>query len=202
MAQNTAAISVASNSFGPAGRFILNRVVWPFTYKIRPGFVILKSLDTIRQFFELLVGQQEGHFRALGMSVVAIDRDRLGLLLPYSDRIVGNPDSGVVHGGCLTALLDTCCGFAAATVLDELCLCPTIDLRIDYMGTAKPGESIVAEAEVIHITPHILFTRGIAYQGDPENPVARCSANFLRLGASVVGNMQKQFETLLRSADQ
>ena len=162
----------------------------------------MKSLDATKQFFEMLVGQKDGHFQALGMSVLPIEHGKLSLLLPYSDRIVGNPETGVVHGGCLTALLDTVCGLAAATALDDLCLCPTIDLRIDYMRSAKPGETIIGEAEAIRITPSVIFTQGIAHQGDLENPVARCSANFLRMGSSVVGDMQEHFETLLQGTEQ
>ncbi len=187
-------------SQGTAGRSFVDRVVWMLFLKIR--VVILESLEVTKQFFEMLVGQKDGHFQALGMSVQPVDHGKLSLLLPYSDRIVGNPETGVVHGGCLTALLDTVCGLAAATALDKLSLCPTIDLRIDYMSSARPGEAIIGEAEAIRITPSVIFTQGIAHQGDPENPVARCSANFLRMGSSVVGDMQEHFDALLQSTEQ
>ena len=37
--------------------------------------------------------------------------------LPYSAQLVGNPDTGVVHGGVITALLDQACGMAVGSAL-------------------------------------------------------------------------------------
>lgn len=162
----------------------------------------MKSFATFQKFSKLLIEQSGGHFEAIGMKIKAIEHGNVSLLLPYSDRIVGNPDEGVVHGGCLTALLDTCCAFTATSILDELCFCPTIDLRIDYINNAQANKTITASSKIIRMTPHVIFVKGVAYQDDPSNPVAYCSANYLRVEPSVALMMKQQIETMLRDAEQ
>ena len=45
------------------------------------------------------------HCQVLGMQVHAASAEGLTLRLPYSQHIVGNPDSGVIHGGAITTLM-------------------------------------------------------------------------------------------------
>ena len=98
--------------------------------------------------------------------------------MAYGEQLIGDPDTGVLHGGAITTLLDTCCGFAAATALDDLGMTPTIDLRIDYMRAAIPGERIIARAEVYHLTRTVAFVRAHTYDNDRENPVATATGAF------------------------
>jgi uncharacterized protein (TIGR00369 family) len=121
------------------------------------------------------------HCRTLGLTVIAIDNGQLTIELPYSEKIIGNPASGIIHGGALTTLLDTTCGFSVPMVLNEYQLSPTLDLRIDYMRAPKPHMSVYAQAEVYRITRNIVFVRGCAFQEDITDPVASCVATFMRL---------------------
>jgi uncharacterized protein (TIGR00369 family) len=50
------------------------------------------------------------HARLLQMTVVDVGPGECRIRLPYSDRLVGNPETGVVHGGVITTLLDQCGG--------------------------------------------------------------------------------------------
>lgn len=128
------------------------------------------------------------HCHVLGLTVQSIDKRGITIALPYSDRIVGNPVTGVVHGGALTTLLDTTCGMSLLIALDELVIAPTLDLRIDYMTSAKPHQTLYARAELFRNTRNVLFCRGIAYQDDIEKPVAHCVATFMRLSQDVIEN--------------
>lgn len=140
------------------------------------------DLQEVRKLCDLLaVSTLDDHFNALGMKVVDIAHGSVTMELPYAEALVGNPDTGVIHGGAITALLDSCCGLSAATALDELALTPTIDLRIDYLGPAAPHQSVVAVGEVYRVTRHVIFTRAVAHQGDPQRPIAQAVGNFSRL---------------------
>lgn len=126
------------------------------------------------------------HCKLLGIDVLDADKGKLKLVLPYSDSIIGNPDSGVIHGGALTTLMDTACGFAAILGLDDPGICPTLDLRIDYMRPAEPGLAVIGDAEAYRVTNSVVFARGVAYhENDRENPIAHCTASFMRLDAAV-----------------
>jgi uncharacterized protein (TIGR00369 family) len=52
------------------------------------------------------------HCQVLGISVHSADAQGLILRLPYSPQIVGNPETGVIHGGAITTLMDTTCGIS------------------------------------------------------------------------------------------
>ena len=75
------------------------------------------------------------------------------------ERLVGDPDTGVIHGGVLTAFLDNLCGTAASSALSKPRFVATLDLRIDYMRPAEQGRDIIGEAECYHQTRNICFTR-------------------------------------------
>ncbi|TNF09688.1 MAG: thioesterase, partial [Pseudomonadales bacterium] len=57
------------------------------------------------------------HCQVLGMAVERADSKGLTLRLPYAPHIVGNPDTGVIHGGAITTLMDTTCGISTVCVL-------------------------------------------------------------------------------------
>lgn len=118
--------------------------------------------------------------QALGIRVVSARENELILELPYADQIIGNPDSGVIHGGAITTLMDTAAGAAVLCAVPEFELCPTLDLRVDYMRSAKPGQSVYARASCYRRTTNILFMRCEAYQIDRS--VAHCVATFMRMG--------------------
>jgi len=121
------------------------------------------------------------HCEVIGLTVEQIDEKQVTIKLPYSDQIIGNPDSGVIHGGALTTLLDTTCGLAVLMGLQEMQLTPTLDLRIDYMTAATPGQAVYVRAETYRITNNIVFCKGIAFHDDESNPIAHCVATFMRL---------------------
>jgi uncharacterized protein (TIGR00369 family) len=122
------------------------------------------------------------HCQQLGIEALEAGHGRLKLALPYSEAIIGNPETGVIHGGALTTLLDTACGFAAVLGLDEPSIAPTLDLRIDYMRSATPGKTVIGEAIAYRITSSVIFARGTAFhEDDPDSPIAHCSASFMRI---------------------
>lgn len=119
--------------------------------------------------------------RELGLSVTTAKKGQLTLCLPYSDRIIGNPDTGVIHGGAITTLMDTASGSVIICSLDDFELCPTLDLRVDYMRPAEPHKPVYARAETYKVTRNIIFTRCEAFQ-EPGETIANCVGTFMRIG--------------------
>jgi uncharacterized protein (TIGR00369 family) len=123
------------------------------------------------------------HSQMLGMELIDVWPGGLIVKLPYSGNIVGNPESGIIHGGAITTLMDQTCGMAAlSSLLPQFDIAPTVDLRIDYMRPAEPGRDILGKAETFRVTSSVIFTRGVAYHDDSDKPIAHCVATFMRMG--------------------
>lgn len=122
-------------------------------------------------------------FVSLGAEVLEIAKGRARSRLPYAAHLVGDPDTGVVHGGAITAMLDQTCGMAVASALKEIMPFATLDLRIDYMKPAEPHADIFIEAECLKVTHEVAFTRGIAYQSSPDEPIALSTGAFMLIRA-------------------
>lgn len=128
------------------------------------------------------------HCQVLGLTVDGAGPDSVTMRLPYAQQIVGNPVMGTVHGGSLTTLMDTACGTAVFSILPDFELCPTLDLRMDYMKPAASGLDLVAVAKATRIASSVVFTECEVYQeegGERGDLIAKCAATFMRIGASM-----------------
>ena len=126
-----------------------------------------------RQFIEALP-----HCKALNMEVVEIGDGRAVMSMPWDDKLVGDPVTGVIHGGAVSSLMDTCGGTAVMTHPAGPLTTATLDLRIDYMRPASPGQAITATATCYHITRTVAFVRATATDDDTGNPVATATGAF------------------------
>ncbi len=126
-----------------------------------------------RQFIETIP-----HSKALGMEITALGEGMAEITMPYDERFIGDPKTRVIHGGAVSALMDTCGGAAVMSHPDAPAGTATIDLRIDYMRAATPGQSITARAEVYHITCSVAFVRATACDDDTDRPVATATGAF------------------------
>ncbi len=119
------------------------------------------------------------HTKALGVRIVEMGEGVAVLCLPYSDHLVGDPDTGIIHGGAITALLDNASGTAVHTTMKTMTSIATLDLRIDYMRPATPQRPVFARAECFRKTSNIAFVRGSAYHDSPDDPIATTIATFV-----------------------
>jgi uncharacterized protein (TIGR00369 family) len=119
------------------------------------------------------------HYRALGLEVVDYAPGRATLRCDYRPELVGDPQTGVVHGGVVTTILDSVCGLACFLGLEEPQAIATLDLRIDYLKPAGVERPIFGVAELYRQTRSVAFLRGHAYQDDVEDAVAICVATFM-----------------------
>jgi len=126
-----------------------------------------------RQFIEAIP-----HAKALGLKLTDIGNGMAVIAMPYDEKLIGDPETGVIHGGAVSTVMDTCCGAAVMSHSDAPGGTATIDLRIDYMRAATPGQTIVTTATCYHITRNVAFVRAVAVDHNTDTPVATAAGSF------------------------
>ncbi len=130
-----------------------------------------------------LIGRSTPHGRELGLEVVHAARGMAIMRLPWHERLVGNADELVLHGGVVTTLLDSVCGMATMSARTPPERIVTLDLRIDYQRPATPQLDLFARAEVTKLTRTVAFLSAVAYQDDPKDTVALATGTFMFVGS-------------------
>jgi len=116
---------------------------------------------------------------ALGFQLLSAEPMHGAIFTPWREDLVGDPDTGVIAGGVVTALLDHCCGLAIMSSMNMGMSTATLDLRIDYMRAAAPRSGVTAQAHCYKITRTIAFVRAQAFDADPADPIATAQAAFV-----------------------
>ena len=119
------------------------------------------------------------HGAALGLKARDIGPGWAILELPWQAKLVGDPQTGVLHGGAVTSLLDQACGMAVFMKLVRPTRIATLDLRIDYLGPAERGRALLGRAECYRLARHVAFVRAEAYHEEPRVDVAASMATFM-----------------------
>jgi uncharacterized protein (TIGR00369 family) len=141
--------------------------------------VTLPAVPPVEELLTKLFGSMSPHMRQLGFQVFSIQGGVCVAGLPYSEELVGDPATGVLHGGVVTSLLDTAGGAAVLSALSQPIPLATLDLRIDYLRPSTPGQAMRAKVECYKKTYNIAFTRGVAYELDESDPVASMAATYM-----------------------
>src|SRR3954470_750538 len=111
--------------------------------------------------------------------------------LPYRPVFVGDTETGVLHGGVVTAMLDESCGMAGQLALDGTSAIGTLDRRTDYQKPTTPRLDIKAHSVCYRTTRSIAFVRSTAYQDSEDDPVATATACFM-IDANRTNMLQEQ----------
>ncbi len=120
-----------------------------------------------------------GHGAAIGIVYHDHGEDWAELALPYREELVGMPDTQILASGPIVSLMDMATSLALWVKLGHFRHQATLDLRIDYMRPATPGNTIIGRGECYAITRSIGFVRGLAHDGDAADPVAHVSGTFM-----------------------
>lgn len=140
--------------------------------ELLPGTGAKDATALVRVFMEVIP-----HARALGMELVEAGPGVVEIAMPWNPELVGDPRTGVLHGGVISALMDTCCGAAVMTHPDRPATTATIDLRIDYLRSAHSGQRVRTRAECFHMTRSVAFVRAVA-RDEGEGLVATATGTF------------------------
>ncbi|WP_397420664.1 PaaI family thioesterase [Phenylobacterium sp.] len=119
------------------------------------------------------------HAAALGMTLVSIEKGTGVMEIAWRDDLVGDPETGVIASGVVTALIDHTCGLAISSAGDVPATIATLDLRIDYLRPAGPRLGVTVQANCYKLTRSIGFVRAQAWDVDASDLVATAQASFM-----------------------
>ncbi len=120
-----------------------------------------------------------GHGGALGIGYHDHGDDWAELSLPYDERLVGMPDSGIIASGPIISLMDMATSIAIWVRLGRFRPQATLDMRVDYLRPAASGKRIYGRGECYGMTKSIAFVRGLAHDGDAGDPIAHVTGTFI-----------------------
>jgi len=99
--------------------------------------------------------------------------------MPFNPIFCIDEPPTLLHGGVLTALLDSVFGLVNFIEVDDISTMATLDLRVDYLRPAQSRADVLVRAKCYHQTRHIAFNSGVIwFDDDKGDEVARGAATF------------------------
>jgi uncharacterized protein (TIGR00369 family) len=114
----------------------------------------LKAMEEFSPFNQLL-----------GIRGEHAEPGRVVMLLPVREDFIGDPHRPALHGGVISALIDTAGGGAAWTALEKGEAVSTVDLRVDFLEPANLSAPLRAEAELLRKGNRVCHVRVAVTQG-------------------------------------
>lgn len=122
----------------------------------------------------------------IGLVYLGFGDRRICTGLKWDESLVGNAETGVLHGGVVTALIDETAGGATVLSTEHKFSVATIDLRVDYMRPAAPQQNLYCVAHVYKLAQRVAFINAEAFHDDPSRPVAVGTGTFMLAANSSV----------------
>ena len=117
----------------------------------------------------------------LGLAYRDHGEDWVELELPWRADLLGETDRPVLASGPIISLMDMASGMAIWTRMGEFRAIATLDLRVDYLRPARERQAVFGRSQCYRLTRSAAFVRGVAHDGDPDDPVANMAGVFMTI---------------------
>jgi uncharacterized protein (TIGR00369 family) len=104
--------------------------------------------------------------RLLGIRGESAEKGKCVLALPVHAEFVGDPRRPALHGGVISALIDTAGGLAAWSALEEGETVSTVDLTVDHLEPGRLTGELRAAAELLRKGNRVCHVRVRVTQDD------------------------------------
>jgi len=127
---------------------------------------VKKRLDDIVRFIE----DEVPFDKYLGIKVEALGEGFARLLISFRNEFIGDTRRPALHGGVISALIDTCGGAATWTLCTRADRISTVDMRVDYLRPG-PNRDILAEATVQRMGNRVSVVHIRVFEADDEETI-------------------------------
>ena len=109
--------------------------------------------------------------QSLGAVISRVKPGEVEIEMPY--RADFTQQNGFVHGGIVTAIVDSACGYAALSLSAPGTAVLTVEYKVNFLAPAK-GDRLLARGEVVRPGSTVTVCKGdvVAYDGGDEKVVA------------------------------
>ncbi len=104
--------------------------------------------------------------------------DELTVVMPFEDKLIGNPMLPALHGGSTAALLEMTAMAQVALSFPGLRLPRPINVTVAYLRTGRP-QDVHARARISRAGRRVAHVLAEAWQESRDQPIASLTANFL-----------------------
>ena len=115
--------------------------------------------------------------RFLGVEVT-FSGDEMTAILPFADKLIGNPMLPAIHGGVLGAFMELTAIAQLSALAPQARRPRTIDVSIEYLRSGRPLHTY-ARAEVKKVGRRIANVHVEAWQEHRAEPIAFLRGHFL-----------------------
>ncbi len=115
--------------------------------------------------------------RFLGLTTES-EGDELTVIMPFADRLIGNPLLPALHGGSTAALLELTAVAQVALLYPRLRLPRPINVTVAYLRSGRPLD-VKARARISKAGRRVAHVEARAWQENEDQPIASLAAHFL-----------------------
>lgn len=102
----------------------------------------------------------------------------LVLVMPFDDKLIGNPTLPALHGGVTGALLECAAITTLMAEVDTETLPKIVNLSINYLRPGRPRDTF-ASGSITRQGRRVVTVQAQAWQRTPAEPIATASAHLL-----------------------
>jgi uncharacterized protein (TIGR00369 family) len=107
-----------------------------------------------------------------------VEDEILTVVMPFADKLIGNPLLPALHGGSTAALLEMTAIAQVALAYPRLRLPRPINVTVSYLRSGRPVD-VLARARISRAGRRVAHVLAEAWQEDAAQPIATLVANFL-----------------------
>lgn len=104
--------------------------------------------------------QKQKAMATLGAEMTRVEHGSVEIEMPFDEKLT--QQHGILHAGVISACLDTACGYAAYTVIDDEASILTIEFKVNLLSPGR-GERFLFRGDVTKPGSTIIVADGRAY---------------------------------------
>jgi uncharacterized protein (TIGR00369 family) len=93
----------------------------------------------------------------IGAELVKVLPGEVEIIIPFRDDLA--QQHGFMHGGIITTIVDSACGYAALSLMPTDASVLTVEFKVNFLSPAK-GERFIARGKVVKLGQTIIVTSG------------------------------------------